>query len=246
MLLTQKAYVEGSRALVMFVAQLSDQRHGDTDKQTSSDSSAMVALLTPVLKAFISDAAVECTSLAIQVFGGHGYIRETGVEQHLRDCRIIPLYEGSNGIQAQDLLKRKVLLDGGTALNRLLEQVQAVAGELAGDEALGDLAEPLRCAVDLLRQATAGLLARADDGRDGAGAVAAPYLRLVGHVCLAWMWARMAITARAMDAPGDPLPASKIATARFYFAKVLPEVHALVRVVAAGAASVMDEDTALA
>jgi hypothetical protein len=234
MLLIQKAYVEGSRALVAWASLQHDLAHrGD------AEASERLALVTPIVKAFVSDCAIECTSLAIQVFGGHGFIRETGVEQHLRDARIIPLYEGANGIQAMDLLGRKVLMDGGRRLGLLTRDISNFIGEANDIAALRDLLAELGGAVKILESVTGQIASSAASDPDLVGSVAAPYLRLCGHVCLAWMWARMAAVGHANADSTDPVYADKISTARYYFARLLPEVRSLAVQIAAGSAPVM-------
>ncbi|MBT2323710.1 acyl-CoA dehydrogenase C-terminal domain-containing protein [Variovorax paradoxus] len=234
MLLVQKAYVEGSRALVAWTSLQHDLAHrGD------AEAGERLALVTPIVKAFVSDCAVECTSLAIQVFGGHGFIRETGVEQHLRDARIIPLYEGANGIQAMDLLGRKVLMDGGERLRLLARDIAGFIEQESGTEQLRPLLSELGSAAKTLDMVTRQIAKSVASDPDLVGSVAVPYLRLCGHVCLAWMWARMAAVGHAKAGSDDPVYADKIATARFYFACLLPEVRSLAVQIEAGSAPVM-------
>jgi alkylation response protein AidB-like acyl-CoA dehydrogenase len=234
MLLVQKAYIEGSRALVSWALLQQDLAHGG-----DAEAGEKLALITPIVKAFVSDCALECTSLAIQVFGGHGFIRETGVEQHLRDARIIPLYEGANGIQAMDLLGRKVLMDGGKRLGLLAREIASFLEQASGVEALRPLLDELRGAAKILEGATRQIAKSATTDPDLIGSVAMPYLRLCGHVCLAWMWARMAFVGYSHNGSADPIYADKIATARFYFARLFPEVHSLAAQIDSGSAPVM-------
>ncbi|MDM0069553.1 acyl-CoA dehydrogenase C-terminal domain-containing protein [Variovorax sp. J31P207] len=232
MLLTQKAYVEGARAFALWASQLADVQHRGADPKERERAAKLLALATPIVKAFSSELAVECTSMAMQVFGGHGFITDNGVEQHLRDARIIPLYEGANGIQAMDLLGRKVLADGGAGLGAFLDAVEQFAQ--AQDDGLREFAEPLSEVVALARRAARDQIERASADPDAAGAAAMPFLRLIGHVALAWMWARMAAVARARQSPdGDPIYRAKLATARFYFERLLPETQSLAVVLAA-------------
>ncbi len=240
MLLTQKACAEGHRALTLWVAHLTDMQHGASDSAERVRSDSLVALLTPVIKAFASDTAVECTSLAIQVFGGHGFISDTGVEQHLRDCRIIPLYEGANGIQALDLLRRKVLTDNGRKLDVFVAEIEQFAQQLHATPAVVEFRAPLLDGLTLLRQSTRTAQDASLKAADAIGAIAVPYLKLLGHVSLAWMWARMASIAVAQAHSSDPIYVAKLATARFYFAKLLPEVYSLARVIANGATAITD------
>jgi len=171
----------------------------------------------------------------MQVFGGHGFITDNGVEQHLRDARIIPLYEGANGIQAMDLLGRKVLADGGAGLGLFLDAIEQFAQ--AQDDGLREFAEPLSDVVALARRAARDQVERAGADANAAGAAAVPFLRLMGHVALAWMWARMAAVALARRASDDPHYRAKLATARFYFERLLPETQSLAVVLAADASA---------
>jgi len=236
MLLTQKAYVEGTRAFALWASQLADVQHRGADPKERQRAATLLALATPIVKAFSSDLAVECTSMAMQVFGGHGFIADNGVEQHLRDARIIPLYEGANGIQAMDLLGRKVLADGGAGLGVFLDAVEQFAQ--AQDDGLRAFTEPLSDTVALARRAAREQLACTGTDAHAAGAAAVPFLRLMGHVALAWMWARMAALALArQSSDGDPIYRGKLTTARFYFERLLPETQALAAVLAADASA---------
>jgi hypothetical protein len=234
MLLTQKAYVEGSRALALWASQLSDLQHCSIDTLDRERAASLLALATPIVKAFSSDLAVECTSMAMQVFGGHGFIAENGVEQHLRDARIIPLYEGANGIQAMDLLGRKVLADGGEVLNAFLDEVIEFADSQVSIEGMRRFCEQLSDVVALARQATVQQIDRAKLDVNAAGSAAVPYLRLIGHVAMAWIWARMSVIAIArIGDSDDPFYRVKLSTASFYFERLLPETQSLAVVLGA-------------
>lgn len=235
MLLTQKAYVEGTRAFALWASQLADVQHRGADPKERERAALLLALATPIVKAFSSDLAVECTSMAMQVFGGHGFISDNGVEQHLRDARIIPLYEGANGIQAMDLLGRKVLADGGAGLWAFLDSVDAFAASQASVAGMRRFSDALGDVVALARRAAREQIDRAALDPHAAGAAAVPFLRLIGHVALAWMWARMAAVALAQRAGDDPFYRAKLATARFYFERLLPETRSLAMVLAADA-----------
>lgn len=241
MLLTQKAYVEGTRAFAWWACQLGDIQRFSDDAGTRNQAAELSALVTPIVKAFSSDLAIECTSLAMQVFGGHGYIVENQVEQHLRDARIIPLYEGANGIQAMDFLGRKVLMDHGERLEMFLAIITEFIKAHADNPATREFTSPLSRAIGVLRKATQEVLVQAKEDPHAEGSVAASYLRLAGHVGLAWMWARMAAIGLANTA-GDPIYASKVATARFYFKKLLPEIDALAVAICAGSEPIMALD----
>ena len=225
MLLTQRAFAEGGRALGVYVGSLLDQAKYAMDGERRRTALRRVDLLTPVVKAFLTDRGMECALLAQQIFGGHGYIVEHGIEQVVRDMRITQIYEGANGIQALDFTARKVLRDGGAALRELLDDAR---GEAVADE----FAAPLTTAAEALQRTAARLVAGARDDPDLPGAAATDFLELAGLVILAWLWAKMA---RAdQDARLD-----KRSTARFFYAKLLPKTLALEQSIKAGASSVM-------
>lgn len=226
MLLTIRALTEGGRAFAMFVGmQLDRGRYaGDERAQAFSE------LLTPVAKSFLTDRGFDCAVLAQQVFGGHGYVAEWGVEQIVRDTRIAQIYEGTNGIQAQDLLGRKVLRDGGATLNDLL-------AEMAHSDLPDRYRKALEAALARLASVTAAVVERAASDPDLAGAVATDYLDLVGYTLYAWLWARMAGAAGQ-----DDFGAAKRHTADFYFARLLPRTLALEQSVLADSAAVMGLD----
>ena len=224
MLLTIRCLTEAGRAFAMFVGmQLDRGRYaGDEVAQSLSE------LLTPVAKAFLTDRGFECAVLAQQVFGGHGFIREWGVEQIVRAARIAQIYEGTNGIQAMDLIGRKVLRDGGAALQVLLGRMRAESTDESLRPALAE-------ALDRLERVTADLVVRARQDPELPGAVAADYLDLLGYTLYAWIWARMAV-----KAPADAFGEAMRRTAAFYFARVLPRTLALALSLAAGSDAVMD------
>ncbi|MEQ8857173.1 MAG: acyl-CoA dehydrogenase C-terminal domain-containing protein [Pseudomonadales bacterium] len=222
MLLTVRALTEGGRAFAMFAGMQLDRGKYADDAQAQ----AFAELLTPVAKAFLTDRGFECTVMAQQVFGGHGYVREWGVEQLVRDARIGQIYEGTNGIQAMDLIGRKVLRDGGATLNALLTVMRA---DLAGAHR-----DAVSAAFDRLERVTAELVKRAADDPDLPGAAATDYLDLVGYTVYGWLWAKMA--ALAGD---DEFGAAKQQTAGFYLARLLPRTVALEQSVLADSGCVM-------
>lgn len=240
MLLTQKAYVEGSRAFALWATTLIDVQHRHHDAEERVRAGRLLALVTPVVKAFCSDLAVESILLAMQCFGGHGYIRANGVEQHMRDARIIPLYEGTNGVQAMDLLGRKVLGDGGKSIDLLLNLIQDWAAAEEGTSDLGEFVVLLDGLVKDVRDITAELVATATSAGETAGAASTPYLRLIGHLMLAWMWLRMAALASRKGEAAEEIHRSKLATARFYYQRLLPEAMALCLQLRAGASSISE------
>uniref|UniRef100_C5CZH9 3-methylmercaptopropionyl-CoA dehydrogenase n=1 Tax=Variovorax paradoxus (strain S110) TaxID=543728 RepID=C5CZH9_VARPS len=240
MLLTQKANIEGARALALWTSQLSDVQRLHPDPAKRNETAELLGLLTPLVKALSSDLAVECTLLAMQVFGGHGYIRENGVEQHLRDVRIVGLYEGTNGVQAMDLLGRKVLADQGRQMGAFLDMAGAFAETCSPREAMREFTQPLIELAAEIRQLTGELVAASARDPHAAGAAAVPYLRLVGHLALAWTWARMTEVAFKNIDSTDPIYASKIATARFYFQRLLPQAAGLCQEIRAGSSALME------
>lgn len=234
MLLTMKALNEGGRAFSTYVALHLDNAKFSDDPATRQRSADLVALLTPVAKAFLTDLGLECTVHGQQVFGGHGYIREWGQEQLVRDVRITQIYEGTNGIQALDLLGRKVAGSGGAFYRVFSDEVRAFADQAGAG--LSEFTEPLMAALDQLDALTDWVLERAQHDAEEIGAASVEYLHTFGYVAYAYLWARMAQA--AMDGVGeDDFYASKLGTARFYFARLLPRVHSLIASVKAGSAS---------
>jgi alkylation response protein AidB-like acyl-CoA dehydrogenase len=241
MLMTMKAYIEGTRALAYWVGMLIDveERHADT--ATREEATDLVALMTPVIKAFCTDVGFEITNLALQCFGGHGYIREYGMEQFVRDARIAQIYEGTNGVQAMDLLGRKVPDGNGRLVQRFVVLAERDLAEAAKVPALRAMAERVRDALHALLQVTGTVMARAARDPDEIGAAASDYLRMFGLVATGWMWVRMAATAIAKAGEGaTSLP--KVDTANFYVMKLLPQTHALAAQIEAGAPPVMALD----
>ena len=231
MLLTQRAFAEGGRALGVYVAALLDQAKYATNAGERETAQRRVDLLTPVVKAFLTDRGMECVLLAQQVFGGHGYIVEHGIEQVVRDMRITQIYEGANGIQALDFAARKVLRDGGAALRELLEDMRREVGD-------DEFSAPLAAALETVRRSAEGLGAGARQDPDLAGAVATDFLELTGLTVFAWLWAKMA-RAAAAESANSGTQLNKRETARFFYAKLLPKTVALEQTIKAGAESVM-------
>ncbi|KXC49592.1 acyl-CoA dehydrogenase [Pseudomonas aeruginosa] len=235
MLLTMKALTEGGRAFSTYVGQQLDLAKYAEDQEERSQAEALVALLTPVAKAFFTDTGLESCVLGQQVFGGHGYIREWGQEQLVRDVRIAQIYEGTNGIQALDLMGRKVVANGGLFLSIFSREVRAFA---AGANAeLAEFVTPLLTALDLLDNLTQGIVARAGNDPREIGAASVEYLHLFGYTAYAYLWARMAAAALRQREADPSFHDGKLATARFYFARLLPRVHSLAAAVEAGSES---------
>ena len=244
-LLTMKAFVEGARAFAYWVALEIDREARHPDPEVRAASADLVALATPVVKAFLTDGGFETASLAVQVFGGYGYIRDSGVEQFVRDARVTQIYEGANGIQALDLVGRKVPQATGRLLRRFFHPIDQFMREQADDPAMAEFVCPLGKAFAALQQATLVMAGRGLADPEEAGAAATDYLRLFGLVALAYMWVRMAATARAKMRAADGNAAfyeSKIKTARFYMQKVLPQSRGLLLAILAGAQPLMDLD----
>ena len=240
-LMTIRAFNEAARALVMWISIQSDvARHSgsDTERQAAED---QLSLLTPVIKGVLTDIGFANTVMAQQVFGGHGYIREWGMEQFVRDARIPMIYEGANGIQALDLVGRKLGKDGGRAIIAFFSEVQGAVKEQSGDAALKALAEPLGKALGHLQQATMWFMQNAMAKPDNAGAGATDYMHLFGLVALGYMWCRIAAAAqaaRAADTSGRM--EAKLVIARFFMERLLPETATCLARIQAGAAAVME------
>ena len=245
MLLTARAYAEGGRALAMWTTLLLDKQAGSTDEAERQECADMAALVTPIVKAFLTDNAWLATSHCLQVFGGHGYIREWGMEQYVRDARINMIYEGTNTIQSLDLLGRKVLGDNGAKLKKFGKLVADFIEEEGTNEAMQEFINPLADLGDKVTKLTTEIGMKAFKNPDEVGAAAVDYLRVCGHLVFAYFWARMAKVALEKVEGGDPFYKAKLTTARFYFAKLLPETASLIRTARAGSASLMEMEEAL-
>ncbi|HEY0836098.1 MAG TPA: acyl-CoA dehydrogenase [Azospirillum sp.] len=241
-LLTIRAFTEAGRALAVWTALEMEKadRHPDAEVRAAADD--LVALMTPVIKAAFSDLGFEGAVLGQQVFGGHGYIREHGMEQLVRDARITQIYEGTNGVQAMDLVGRKLTMAGG----RLPERFFALVGDFVqvneGAAGAGEFLAPLRGALTRLKVTTARLVDRAAADPAEAGAAATDYLRLFALTALGWMWARMALQALELGDAAGPRHRAKLEVARFFMARILPQTVALELALDAGAASLMRLD----
>ncbi|MCZ2441516.1 MAG: acyl-CoA dehydrogenase C-terminal domain-containing protein [Burkholderiales bacterium] len=245
MLLTARAYAEGGRALAMYCALLIDKELSTDDEDERRDAADLVALLTPIVKAFLTDNGFIATSHCMQVFGGHGYIHEWGMEQFVRDSRINMIYEGTNTVQSLDLLGRKVLADNGAKLKKFGKLVQEFIEDAGTDEAMQEFVNPLADLGEKVTKLTMELGMKAMGNADEVGAAAVDYLRICGHLSFAYFFARMARIALAKKDSGDPFYTAKLATARFYFAKLLPETAGLIRSCRAGLAPLMAMDESL-
>ncbi|MGZ5846581.1 MAG: acyl-CoA dehydrogenase C-terminal domain-containing protein [Ramlibacter sp.] len=247
MLLTAKAYAEGGRALTMFCSLLIDRELHHPDAKVRKDAEELVALLTPIVKAFITDNGHIATNACMQVFGGHGYIHEWGMEQFVRDNRINMIYEGTNTVQSLDLLGRKVLGNQGATLKKFGKLVAQLVEEEGVNEKMAEFINPIAMLGDQMTKFTTEIGFKAFQNPDEVGAAAVDYLRVAGHLVFGYFWARMAQAAlRQIDAGNpDPFYKAKLQTARFYFAKLFPETAMLMRTARAGAKVLLETDEAL-
>jgi acyl-CoA dehydrogenase len=244
MLLTMKSQIEAMRAFGYVLAADIDLAHKHPDATERQRRQARVDLLIPVLKAWCTELGVEIASLGVQVYGGMGFIEETGACQYLRDARIAPIYEGTTGIQAADLVGRKLAADQGAAMAALVAEMRAVDGQIAeGNGAAGfmSIRSALRDGVHALEQATQSMLRTFERDPDAALVASVNYLMLVGYVCGGWQMARAAVAARARLQSGEHVGfyRAKIATATFYAEQVMPKAIALLSIVQSGASTAL-------
>ena len=250
MLLISKSVTEGCRALSYWVGMALDESEKHPDPAKRQEAEDLVALLTPIIKAYQTDMGFEIANHAIQIHGGHGYIWEYGVEQYARDARIAQIYEGTNGIQALDLVGRKMGLSMGRLLRRFFHPVNEFIACQQDNAAMQEFIFPLAKGFAKLQQSTAMVAQRGLKDPNEAGAASSDYLRQFALVAVGYMWARMALAAiERLKTDTDPgqneFYESKIKTARFYFERVLPEADARQKMVLSGAKSLMDmEQTA--
>lgn len=237
MLLTMKSFIEGGRAFSSYVGQQLDRAKFSPEQSEREAAGALVALLTPIAKAFMTDTGFESTIHGQQILGGHGYVREWGQEQWVRDCRIAQIYEGTNGIQALDLLGRKVAGSRGELLKPLLADIELTLSQ-AGEQWSTEAAQ-LREATELVTRITTQILTQVADDENIINSLAVEYLYLIGYVTYAYLWLRMALVAEASDST-DNFYAAKGKTARFYFAKILPRIHGLTGALEAGSAGLFE------
>ena len=237
-LMTVRAYVEGCRALSGWIAQALDLESKHPDAQARQDAEDLVALMTPVVKALFTDLSFELSSMALQVYGGHGYIRDHGMEQLVRDARITMIYEGANGIQALDLVGRKLPAHMGRLMRAFFQPVQDFIDAHPGEEAVA----PLAAAFETLQRATMHVAQEGMRDPEEAGAAATDYLRLMGLVALGYMWARSSkIAAEKLPAANGEAGfyQAKLTTGRFFNERLLPQTRALLAAIEAGKQSMM-------
>lgn len=240
-LLTIRAFNEGCRALALWVGMACDVAARDPQPARREEAEELVSVMTPVIKAFLTDHGFHAANLGLQVFGGYGYIRSFGVEQLVRDARIGQIYEGTNGIQALDLLARKAVQHSGRLLRRFFHPVSRFIEENRRDPDLREFVEPLARAFSLLQQATIRTLQASTRDPQEAGAAATDYLRLFGLVAVGYLWARAAAVASSrLASAGDAFYRAKLSTARFYMSRLLPESLALFEAIKAGAEPIME------
>ncbi len=247
MLMDAKAFTEGMRALSLWGALLVDLTHKAQTEEERAEADAMIGLLTPVIKGYGTDKGYEVATNMQQVFGGHGYIEEWGMSQFVRDARIAQIYEGTNGVQAMDLCGRKLAQKGGAAIQAYFKAVGDDIAAAKDDDDLGAMAEALEKALGQQQAATMWFMQNAMQNPNHLGAGAHHYMHIMGIVTLGWMWLRMAKvaqTALASDTDDKAFYEAKLATARYYMDRFLPDVGALRRKLEAGADSLMALDEA--
>ncbi len=241
MLLTQRAWIEGSRALSVWAATALDKSKHHPDPKERERAEDFIAVITPVVKALMTDMGFEVTNLGVQVLGGHGYIREHGMEQYVRDARIAQIYEGTNGIQALDLVGRKMPAHAGRYLRQVFHPLSAYIEKTIDKDGMTEFVEPLAKVFGRLQQATAQVARSGMSRPDEAGAAATDYLRLMGFTVLAYLWARMAEISLPKLATDDPdgFYKAKVMTARFFMERLLPQATAHFQAVMAGGKTMM-------
>ncbi|MBL4616714.1 MAG: acyl-CoA dehydrogenase C-terminal domain-containing protein, partial [Robiginitomaculum sp.] len=223
MLLEQKAFAEGSRAFLYWLSLHNTLEDVATDAAVKEKAGDYMALLTPVAKAYVTDGGYKSATNAQQIFGGHGYIEETGASQFVRDARIAMIYEGANGVQALDLVGRKLALHGGRPLFSFIAELDAFIADNAGDKQLEPFLDGLKGVRENLDEATNWLMENGLSNFDNAGAGSFDFLQLLGLTSMAYMWAKMAKAALAKYGSDDPFYANKLLTGKFFLARILPD-----------------------
>lgn len=245
MLLTQKAFAEGNRMLLYFTALQVDISENSSDEGIKKEAEDLLALLTPIAKAFLTETGCESANLALQCFGGHGYIQEWGVEQNVRDARIATLYEGTTGVQALDLLGRKILMTQGETLKRFTKIIHKYCQSQEDNKKLKEFIVPLTKLYQEWGEMTTQVGFKAMRNRDEVGAASVDYLMYSGYVALAYFWARAAETAQAAIKEGSSEKTfykAKITTARFYFERILPRTRMHLAAIESGSDNLMALD----
>ncbi|CBV42028.1 acyl-CoA dehydrogenase C-terminal domain-containing protein [Halomonas elongata] len=242
MLLTQKAFAEGGRMLVLYAAQMVDVVERSDDTEQTERAETLLGLLTPIVKAFLTEVGFEATNEGVQVFGGHGFIQEWGMEQLVRDARITRLYEGTTGIQALDLLGRKVLMSQGETLKIFTKEIHKFCQAEEGNPDMAEFVRPLAKLNAEWGELTMGVGMKAMNDREEVGAASVDYLMYSGYVTLAYLFARAVKQAKSALAAGTDDAAfyrAKVNTARFYYERLLPRTRAHVQMIQAGGESLM-------
>ncbi|GGB68518.1 acyl-CoA dehydrogenase C-terminal domain-containing protein [Shewanella inventionis] len=246
MLLTQKSIAEGGRALISYLAQLVDIGHAEKDEAIKADAETKLALLTPIAKAFLSELGFECTSHGVQVFGGHGFIKEWGMEQLMRDTKISCIYEGTTGVQALDLLARKIIGTQGEVLKPFSKDVTAFCQQNMDNPAMAEFIKPIMAYAKEWHDLTVLIGGKAMKNPDEIGGASVDYLMYAGYVTLAFFWAKMAKVAQDKLAAGTTEAAfyeAKIKTAQFYMQRMLPRAKGHAACIANGVDSMMALDS---
>ena len=241
MLLTQKAFTEGGRAINFYCAKLVDIAHGNGNEEEKANAQTLLAVLTPIAKGFLSEVSMEATTHGVQVLGGHGFIKEWGLEQEYRDTRITAIYEGTTGIQGLDLLGRKILATGGKILEPLVQEIRDFCAANAGNT----YADQTAASLEQLLNLTQAVGAASGKNPDEVNAAAVDYLMHAGYTTIAYFWAKAAVVAQqALDNGTSEAPfyQAKLATTQFYFERLLPRTETLSKTMVSGA----DNLTALA
>ncbi|EKV30767.1 Acyl-CoA dehydrogenase [Caenispirillum salinarum AK4] len=245
MLLTMKAYTEGGRMLAAWISQELDYAEKCQDPKRRQEAEDFVALMTPIVKGVLTDLGSEVANLGVQVYGGHGYIREWGMEQYVRDARIAQIYEGTNGIQALDLVGRKLGAHTGRYLRRFFHPLSEYIDRIMDDDELEDFALPLAKQFVRLQQATGYIAQKGLSNPNEAGAAATDYMRLFGLVAMGYLWVRAVEVAKQnLDGDEADFYKAKITTAKFYFERLLPQTGALFAAIMSGSRTMMEMDEA--
>jgi hypothetical protein len=239
MLLTQRAFVEGGRLLAAYAALQGDIEARATDPQERKTAGELLSFLIPIAKGLLTEAAQECTKEALQIFGGHGYIAEHGMEQFVRDARIITLYEGTTQIQALDLLGRKIMQLQGAGLKHFLGEISAFCQANQANDAVKAFIGPLAVAAKTWGDLTQAVAQSAQANPEELGAAAVDYLYFSGYVTLAYFWARSVLAAETARLAPERRQAKRD-TASFYFARILPRIHVHKAAIEAGVATLPD------
>ena len=236
-LMTMKAFNEAGRALVLWTALKSDVAHRAGEEKERQAADDLLGLMTPIVKGVLTDRGFDHAVMAQQVFGGHGYIEEHGMSQFVRDARIAMIYEGANGIQALDLVGRKLALNGGRAVQAFFKEVAEFCEQHRSDESMAPFTKAIKKGLNDLQAATMWLMQNAMQKPDNAGAASTDYLHLFGLVALGYMWGQMARVAG--QKAGEPFYDNKLVTARFFMERVMPETSMRLARLSSGADSMM-------